>query len=355
VTARPRVSLIATVLNEGDGLREWLAALERQTLPPDEIVIVDAGSSDDTWELLNDWRPAVPVSVLRRPRVSIAGGRNAAINAATGEIIAVTDAGTVADERWLQRLVEAFGDECVDVAAGFFTPALDSVWQRALAATTLPDVSEIDGERFLPSSRSVAFRRAWFDAGVCYPVWLDYCEDLVWDLTLRRAGARFVFVPDALVAFHVRATPGGFARQYLRYARGDGKAGLFARRHALRYATYAATLLAARRRRRHELALVGVAGLGYVSRALLRLWRRDRAAGIRLGETMRAVPLVPALRLLGDLAKMCGYPLGLAWRWRRLGGLGWRTSWRRVTPVGQLWRPAALTRRSRRPRASRGV
>ena len=201
VTSGPRVSLIATVLNEGDSLAEWLAALERQSLAPDEIVIVDGGSTDDTWRKLNDWRPAVPVTLLRCPGSTIAGGRNTAIDAATGAIIAVTDAGTVADVQWLQRLVEALADERVDVAAGFFTPVLETGWQRALAATTLPDVSEVDGERFLPSSRSVAFRRAWFDAGVRYPVWLDYCEDLVWDLTLRRAGARFVFVPDALVEF----------------------------------------------------------------------------------------------------------------------------------------------------------
>jgi cellulose synthase/poly-beta-1,6-N-acetylglucosamine synthase-like glycosyltransferase len=353
VTARPRVSLIATVLNEGEALCSWLAALASQTLLPDEIVIVDGGSIDGTWRMLNDWRPAVPVTLLRCPGATIAGGRNAAIEFATGDIIAVTDAGTVADVHWLQRLVAALADERADLAAGFFAPSLDTGWQRALAATTLPDVSEIDGERFLPSSRSVAFRHAWFVAGVRYPVWLDYCEDLVWDLMLRRAGARFVFVPDALVEFRVRPTPGAFARQYLRYARGDGKAGLFARRHILRYSMYALALLAARRRRRREMALLGVFGLGYISRPLLRLWRWDRAADIEMIDTVRIASLVPGLRLLGDLAKMWGYPLGLIWRWRRMGGLGWRSCWRRVTPAGQLWRPAALTRKSRRPTTTR--
>ena len=349
------VSLIATVLNERAQLAEWLDGLESQSRPPDEIVIVDGGSTDGTYEALCAWRAPVALRVLRLPGATIAAGRNAAIAAARGDVIAVTDAGAVADPDWLAALIAAFDTRDIDVAAGFFVPATTSRWERALAATTLPDVTEIVPERFLPSSRSVAFRRRWFEVGARYPAWLDYSEDLVWDMTLARAGARFAFVPDAVVRFRVRPTPRAHVAQYRRYARGDGKAGLFARRHAARYATYCAALAVLARRRPGELGVGLMLGAIYIRRPAQRLWRRDRAEQLPVSDTLATALLLPWLRLLGDLAKMTGYPIGLWWRWRRLGGLGPRTSWRRITPDGRLWRPAARSRGTRRPTTSRGA
>jgi glycosyltransferase involved in cell wall biosynthesis len=353
VSEHRSVSVIATVFNEGNSVNAWLSALLAQTRLPDEVVIVDGGSVDATVatiEAIQQTAP-VPITLIVSPGANISEGRNLAIQRATGQLIAVTDAGTQADPRWLERLITPLDDGDVDVASGFFVPDLTSAWERALAAATLPDSNELDPDRFLPSSRSVAFRREWFDIGLRYPEWLDYCEDLVWDLAMKRAGARFRFVPDARVTFAVRPTPSAFAIQYARYARGDGKAGLFARRHALRYVTYAGLGVALSRRSAPMLLLASVLGVVYVSRPLRRLWCRDRCSGIAVGDTLRIIPLVIALRGLGDVAKMLGYPAGLAWRWRRFGGLGPRTSWPRVSSAGVLLRPATLTRESQRPEA----
>lgn len=346
------VSLVATVLDERGSLDAWLAGIERQVRHPDEVVIVDGGSRDGTWERLQAWRPPFPVVLERLPGASISAGRNRAFDRARGELVVVTDAGTVAEPDWLAALVDALGDGDADVASGFFVPAGERGWERALAAATLPDVSEIDAACFQPSSRSVAVRRSWHRAGVRYPEWLDYCEDLVWDFALRRAGARFRFVPGARVAFRVRPTAGAFARQYYRYARGDGKAGLFALRHLIRYGTYLAGALVLARRRPRELALALLAGGLYVRRPLVRLWRRDRAAGLAVSATLACAPLVIAARAVGDVAKMAGFPVGLVWRYRRYGTLGWRSSWRRIAPDGTLMRPAACATRNPAPTSS---
>lgn len=337
------VSLIATVLNERDGLSAWIAAIDRQVLQPKQIVVVDGGSTDGTLELLHAWtarRPAA-VIVLSHPGASISVGRNLAMQGATGTIIAVTDAGTIADPQWLEQLVHAFDDASVDVAAGFWTVRRSGRWERALAAATMPDACEINPQAFLPSSRSVAFRRSWFDAGVHYPEWLDYCEDLIFDLSLRRAGARFHVVPDATVEFHVRPNARAFWRQYRLYARGDGKAGLFAKRHALRYITYTTLAAALLRGKPTELAIVALAGVGYASRPVKRLLRRRQDTSAC--DLALTVPLAVALVLLGDLAKMVGYPAGLRWRRQRYGRIGRRTTWQRITPAGDLQHPAAWT------------
>lgn len=349
VSKRCGVTVIATVYNEASNIDEWLTGLLSQSLQPDEIIIVDGGSTDDTVAAITHHvkRSTIPITLIESPGVNISRGRNLAIERARSNVIAVTDAGTRADPHWLQELVAPLVSGDADVAAGFFVPRLASRWERALAATTLPDATEIDHNRFQPSSRSMAFKRSWLEARVRYPEWLDYCEDLVWDLAMRRAGARFTFVPEALVTFSVRPSPSSFAIQYARYARGDGKAGLFPRRHALRYVTYSALLIVLTRHRPLELVGAMLLGCAYCARPIMRLRTRDREAQRPVHDTIATIPLVVALRGLGDLSKLAGYPVGLGWRWRTFGGIGWRTSWRRISPSGEMFLPAVSTRESR--------
>ncbi|MBN1967720.1 MAG: glycosyltransferase, partial [Anaerolineae bacterium] len=47
-SAQLEISLIMTVFNEGDTIQAVMESLLAQTRPPDEIVIVDGGSTDDT-------------------------------------------------------------------------------------------------------------------------------------------------------------------------------------------------------------------------------------------------------------------------------------------------------------------
>jgi hypothetical protein len=207
------------------------------------------------------------------------------------------------------------------VVSGFFVAAPRSPWELALGATTLPEAEEINPAGFLPSSRSVAFRRrAWAAAGG-YPEWLDYCEDLVFDLHLRAQAPPLRFQPRAIVRFQPRATPQAFFRQYYRYARGDGKADLWRGRHAIRYATYVlggalAGHAVAGRGPRWTRPVAGALLLGgavvYVRRPLIRLAHQSGS----VSAFCRAAPLVPVIRLIGDVAKMVGYPPGVLWRVR---------------------------------------
>lgn len=323
------------MLNEYRNLPAWLDGLERQSRQPDEIVIVDGGSTDGTWEVLNGWKPAPNFILERQPDATIAEGRNAAMRRATGDVIVITDAGTVADEGWLEHLLAPLRDRDVDVVSGFFEPFGRSVWERSLGATTLPAVAEIDPARFLPSSRSVAVRRNWFDAGFEYPEWLDYCEDLVFDLQLKRGGARFAFQPDAIVQFEPRQSWPAFLRQYFQYARGDGKAGLFPARHLIRYASYIVLGVVLARRRAVEIALTTLLGMAYINAPVRRLIRSDRDIQTPLGFTAAGLLLIPIHRFVGDLAKMLGYPVGLLWRLRRVGRLGPGTGWRNMSMSGR--------------------
>src|SRR5690606_23957641 len=113
-----------------------------------------------------------PLCVMVEPDCNISRGRNQAIAAAQGEIIAVTDAGVRLTDRWLERLTQPLLDDpdCQTVG-GFFRADPQTVFEAAMGATVLPLVDEIDAASFLPSSRSVAFRRTAWAAVGGYPEW----------------------------------------------------------------------------------------------------------------------------------------------------------------------------------------
>src|SRR5436190_18911997 len=99
-----RISVILTVLNEGEAVRAVLDSLCAQTLPPAEVVVADGGSRDQTVSILESYAGRLPLRVVIAPGANIAQGRNAAIKAAAGDALAVTDAGVRCEPDWLARL-----------------------------------------------------------------------------------------------------------------------------------------------------------------------------------------------------------------------------------------------------------
>ncbi len=319
------VSVICTVLNEGPAIQKLLDSLAGQTRPADEIIFVDGGSTDATVAILQAFaaRRHLPLRVIVEPGANISRGRNVAIEAAAGLIIASTDAGVRLDRRWLEELLNPFeANPQTAVVSGFFVPDPQTAFEVAMGATVLPALADINPATFLPSSRSIAFLKSSWQAAGRYPEWLDYCEDLIFDFRLRAEAGSFAFAPKAVVYFRPRSTLRAFFKQYYQYARGDGKADLWRKRHAIRYFTYLGALP-------FLLVLMvllspwwgilggilGGWGMFYTPyRRLPRLWQSLSAV-----QKLQAVGWVPVIRITGDIAKMLGYPAGWKWRLARLG------------------------------------
>ena len=125
------------------------------------------------------------------------------------------------------------------------------------------------------------------------------------------------FAPTALVYFRPRTSLRAFFKQYYLYARGDGKANLWLKRHLIRYATYliafplimCGIVLAQTIVLKIFFAAALVLGIILYTctpyRRLAGVWGPLTAL-----EKAKAVVLVPIIRVVGDVAKMIGYPAG---------------------------------------------
>jgi len=297
-----KASLVATVKDAGPWIDEFLLSLARQTRAPDEVIVVDGGSTDGTQTALASHDS---VTLLLEPGANIARGRNVAIRTATHDVLLVTDADCVLAPDWVERLMEPI-EGGADVVAGAYRPIATSLFETA-AAAWIPEPSELR-PGWMPSSRSLALRRSAFEAAGGYPEWLDVGEDMFLNHRLVATGARVDLAPDAVVYWRMRPDLASLWRQYERYAEGDARAGMYRRRHLLRFGTYGFLLAAVATGRRSLLAAAAAGGAAYAWRPVRRTWRRLPAGS---PERLRSIALVPAVMAFVDAAKMWGYARGL--------------------------------------------
>jgi glycosyltransferase involved in cell wall biosynthesis len=296
------VSLIVTVKNEADTIRSFLDSVAAQTRQPEEIVVVDGGSTDGTMSILSEY----PLNMILETRPSnIAAGRNVAISQASGDVIAVTDAGCLLDRRWLERITDLQG---ADVVAGGYAPVINGLFDACQYSMHNIFRSTDRIENFAISSRSLAFRKiVWEELGG-YPEWLDFSEDTYFHNRILASRFTIRLDPEPLVRWGLRPDLKSVGRQFFRYMRGDGKAGQHTGRHLARLTAYLAGLILVCMSFTNPLWLMPLA-LGIVV-----YFGQPVANFRRLGVyplSLRAVLWMAALLIVMDMAKMSGYVSGL--------------------------------------------
>ncbi|MEN9443453.1 MAG: hypothetical protein RIS47_343 [Bacteroidota bacterium] len=222
-----KFSLVSTVYNEALRIDQTIADLQAQTLQPTEIVITDAGSTDGTWEILQQWRDesVIPIVLLREKGCSVARGRNLAIAHATTNIIASTDFGCRFQPQWLESILTPFADAATEVVGGAFSVSPPQTTNSARADYILQNGYPVRMDTYFSvSSRSIAYRKyVWQQIGG-YQEWLTLAADdtIFWRQILKKA-YKYEFVTAPHVEWMRHTTRKAFAREAYRYGLGDGE------------------------------------------------------------------------------------------------------------------------------------
>ncbi|MAG36032.1 MAG: hypothetical protein CL878_07300 [Dehalococcoidia bacterium] len=101
--------------NGAHWLRDCLQAIKSQTLPPDELLVIDDGSTDDSAEIAAEMGARV---IWHETNRGLAAARNTALAHAEGDFIASVDADVVPDSEWLARLLDCLDTDRVGAAGG---------------------------------------------------------------------------------------------------------------------------------------------------------------------------------------------------------------------------------------------
>jgi glycosyltransferase involved in cell wall biosynthesis len=233
-----KVSLIFTVRNEEETIDYLLDSIAIQSRIPDEIVVVDGGSSDSTVEIIKRYIDKLPIELIVCPNVNIAQGRNIAIRKAKHDIICATDAGCYLKSNWLSRIMKPLEEEFnLDVVSGVYAPWYKNDFEKIASNLFFPNIETLKAATFLPSARSVLFKKSAWAAIGGFPEQLDTAEDTVFDLKLRRIGMKFGIAKDAIVYWRMRETVYDILKQFYKYAKSEGLIFLYPERYLARYVT----------------------------------------------------------------------------------------------------------------------
>jgi glycosyltransferase involved in cell wall biosynthesis len=194
-----------------DAVAPTLAALERQSMPCEIVLVLDSAVDDATVAALRSRYPHVQLVLGAAPNYF--AEKNAGIAAARGSIVVLLDGDCVPDPAWLESLVAPFA-EGVDLVTGRTRYEGPSLSARTFSVPDFGNVLEEDGAASGIMLNNVAYRRDLalrhpLDArirrnGGCY---LLYHQ-------LRAAGARMVYEPRALISHGLDVAGLGFARKH---------------------------------------------------------------------------------------------------------------------------------------------
>lgn len=193
----PTISAIIPVYNGSQTLPGCLQALRQQSRPPDEIIVVDDGSTDETAGLAAQFG----VKVISQANAGPAAARNHGAQVACGDILLFTDADCAPASTWVERMVAPFADPTVAGAKGEYRTR-----QRGLVARFVQQEYQERYDRMAGQSQidfvdtyAAAYRRQLFlAAGGFDPAFLKN-EDQEFSFRLAGQGYRLMYVPGAVV------------------------------------------------------------------------------------------------------------------------------------------------------------
>lgn len=196
------ISVVIPTFNRVSLLERALASVLMQTLPADEIIIVDDGSTDNTVSTLKSLHPEV--NLIQQDNQGVSAARNTGISAARHDWIALLDSDDVWHENKLERQIKALKN-----APEYLLCHSDEIWIRnGVRVNQMNKHKKAGGHIFrhcLPlcaiSPSAALIHRSLFEKIGLFDENLPACED--YDLWLRICSRYPVlYIDETLITKH---------------------------------------------------------------------------------------------------------------------------------------------------------
>ena len=197
------ISVAVCVRNGVEWIDGCMESLVQQTHSPIEIILVDDGSSDGSQEKVKEWESHVLVTVITQEPLGLSAGRMAALKAAKGEWLAITDIDVRPEADWIQRMLEASqsqeGEDVVAITGRtIFGQAKDTISKIRSVEIESKYRSRPRITKLANGPCSMFNRERLHAIGGFDPTWY-HAEDMEVSLKLVQDGGMIVYTPDAVV------------------------------------------------------------------------------------------------------------------------------------------------------------
>lgn len=217
----PKVSVVVCSYNGGATLGPCLKALQLQSYPDYEIIVVDDGSTDHTQEVLSHFPE---FRVITQQNLGLSVARNRGIEASLGSVVAFTDSDCMPDPDWLYYLIQTLETEGSAAVGGpnISPPATQWIQAAVAAAPGSPSHVLFDDRRaeHVPGCNMAFRKEALEQIGGFDPLYRKAGDDVDVCWKLLDLGYQIAFSPAAVVWHHRRFT----VKTYFSQQRGYGEA-----------------------------------------------------------------------------------------------------------------------------------
>lgn len=218
-----RISVIIITYNRAKLLNECLASLIKQTVMPDELIIVDGGSSDGTYQIVNNYRNKfVSLKYVVSETKGIAIQRNLGIKTATGDLIAFIDDDCIPVNDWIKLMCEyhEMHPECGAIGGNILNKNENSYIAHVTQIVSFSNKNDSEHYVFALATGNVSYKSNALNSIGLFDETLETCEDIELCYRLNQNNYKQLHVPEIAVWHDHYTTLKPFLKQQFNYGRG---------------------------------------------------------------------------------------------------------------------------------------
>jgi cellulose synthase/poly-beta-1,6-N-acetylglucosamine synthase-like glycosyltransferase len=227
----------------------------------------------------------------------------------------MADAGCKIHPDWFEKITAPLIDKKVDIVAGFYQMTGETVFQKCLACYLGILPQKLDPNDFMPSNRSIAFRKKLWEKIGGFNEKLERAgEDTLFNYQAQKLGAKFFTAEKALVDWEIPSTWKEAIKKFYGYAKGDGQAGIWWH-PSMKLKTHNLKLISIYFRYLIGLILLALGFLNPIFRLVLVVlflaylfWAVLKS--YNNVKYWRAMVILPIMQIVSDLAVMIGFAEG---------------------------------------------